>query len=143
MASTVKATIAAGPINRTISQTAQGFGDIEFWPFLLGWTNRDFKYDTRLAIYAPSGDYVKGNIANVGLGYWTFEPEINYSWLSSKIGTEVSVFTGMDFNTKNTEADYQSGNIFHIDGTLEQHLPLFGGFAGVGVNGSYYKQFTS
>ena len=59
------------------------------------------------------------------------------------MGTEVTVFTGMDFNTKNTEADYQSGDIFHIDGTLAQHLPLFGGFAGVGVNGSYYKQFTA
>jgi hypothetical protein len=143
VASTVKASIAVGPINRTISQTAQGFGDIELWPFLFGWTNGDFKYDTRLAIYAPSGNYVQGNIANVGLGYWTFEPEINFSWLSSKIGTEVSVFTGMDFNTKNTEADYQSGDIFHIDGTVAQHLPLFGGFAGVGVNGSYYKQFTA
>ena len=147
VAQTVKASgtidIQGVTINKSVSQTAQGFGDIEFWPFLLGWTNGDFKYDTRLAIYAPSGNYVQGNLANVGLGYWTFEPEINFSWLSSKIGTEVSVFTGMDFNTKNTEADYQSGDIFHIDGTLAQHLPLFGGFAGVGVNGSYYKQFTA
>ena len=143
VASTIKATGTVDNRNRSISQTAQGFGDIEVWPVLLGWTNGDFKYDTRLAVYAPSGNYVAGNLANVGLGYWTFEPEINFSWLSSKFGTEVSIFTGMDFNTKNTEADYQSGDIFHVDGTVAQHLPLFGGFAGVGVNASYLKQFTA
>jgi hypothetical protein len=147
VASTVKAdgTIDSHgvTINKSVSQTAQGFGDIEVWPFLLGWTNGDFKYDARLAIYAPSGNYVQGNLANVGLGYWTFEPEINFSWFSTKFGTEVTIFNGLDFNTKNTEADYQSGDIYHVDGTVAQHLPLFGGFAGGGVNGSYYKQFTA
>jgi hypothetical protein len=131
------------PHNKSVSQTANGFGDIEFWPFMLGWTNGDFKYDVRCAVYAPTGEYQAGQLANVGLGYWTFEPEVVFSWFSSKIGTEASLFTGMDFNTENTEANYQSGDIFHIDGTVAQHLPLFGGFAGVGVNGSYYKQVTA
>jgi len=129
-------------VARSITDTANGLGDIEFWPFWLGWTNGDFKYDARCAVYAPSGEYHKSDLANVGLGFWTFEPEVVFSWLSTKIGTEVSVFTGMDFNTKNTEADYQSGDIFHVDATVAQHLPLLGGFAGVGANGFYYKQFT-
>ena len=126
----------------TRSDKVNGIGDIEFWPLMLGWTNHDFKYDVRCGIYAPTGEYDKTRLANVGLGYWTFEPEVTFSWLSSKIGTEISVFTGMDFNTENTDADYQSGDIFHIDGTVAQHLPLFGGFAGVGANGFYYKQIT-
>ncbi len=130
-------------VNKTVSQNANGVGDIEFWPFMLGWTNGDFKYDTRLAIYAPSGEYNKGDLANVGLGYWTFEPEVTFSWLSSKIGTEVSVFAGMDFNTENTDANYQSGDIFHADATVAQHFPLFGGFGGVGANAFYYKQVTA
>lgn len=136
------------PLTASISQTASGLGDVEFWPFLLGWTNGDCKYDTRLAIYAPSGEYqtsTLGNprIANVGLGYWTFEPEINFSWLSSKFGTEFSIYNGLDFNMENTEASYQSGDIYHVDATVAQHLPLFGGFAGVGANAFYYKQFTA
>ena len=121
---------------------ANGIGDIEMIPFMLGWTNGDFKYDARCAIFAPTGEYDKNQLANVGLGYWTFSPEVTFSWLSSKIGTEVSVFAGVDFNTKNTDADYQSGDIFHIDATVAHHLPLFGGFAGVGANGFYIKQIT-
>jgi len=125
------------------SDRADGLGDIEFWPFMLGWTNGDMKYDARCAVYAPSGEYNASRLANVGLGYWTFEPELTFSWLSSKIGTEVSVFAGVDFNTKNTDADYQSGDIFHLDATVAQHLPLLGGTAGVGANGFYCKQFTA
>ena len=145
--SDVKATgtidIHGVPHSASRSDRAEGLGDIEFWPFMLGWTNGDIKYDVRCAVYAPSGEYNASQLANVGLGYWTFEPELTFSWLSSKIGTEVSVFAGMDFNTKNTAADYQSGDIFHIDATVAQHLPLMGGTAGVGVSGFYYKQFTA
>jgi hypothetical protein len=140
-----KGTIATpgGPVSASRSDYTTGLGDIEFWPFILGWKQGDFKYDVRLAVYAPSGQYESGQLANAGLGYWTFEPEVTFSWLSSKIGTEASLFTGFDFNTENTTANYQSGDIFHIDGTVAQHLPLFGGFAGVGANAFYYKQFTA
>jgi hypothetical protein len=124
------------------SDTATGLGDIEFWPLWLGWTNGDLKYDARCAVYAPSGGYSTGSLANTGLGYWTVEPMVEFSWLSSKIGTEVSAFTGLDFNSENTDANYKSGDIFHIDGTLAEHLPLFGGFVGAGASASYYKQFT-
>lgn len=127
-------------VSRTREDTASGLGDIEFWPFWLGWTNGDFKYDAHCGVYAPTGDYNKNSLASVGLGYWTFEPEVECSWLSSKLGTEVSVFTGFDINTKNTDANYLSGDIFHIDGTVAQHLPLFGGYIGVGANAFYYKQ---
>jgi len=43
--------------------------------FILGWTNSvDMKYDVRLGIYAPTGEYEKGQLANAGRNYWTFEP---------------------------------------------------------------------
>jgi hypothetical protein len=137
-------TIDAGGVSHaaTREDKANGIGDIEIIPLMLGWTNGDFKYGALCAVYAPTGEYDKSQLANAGLGYWTFNPEITFSWLSSKIGTEVSVFAGVDFNTKNTDADYQSGDLFHIDATVAQHLPLFGGFAGVGANGFYNKQIT-
>ena len=93
--------------------------------------------------WAPTGDYNKANLANQGLGYWTFEPMVAITWLSSKIGTEVSVFAAVDFNTENTEADYQSGNIFHVDTTVAQHLPLFGGIAGAGATAFWVKQISN
>jgi hypothetical protein len=136
-----------GPLggNRSgqVKETSSGSGDVELFPFLLGWTNEaDMKYDFRLGIYAPSGQYEKGSIANLGKNYWTFEPTVTFSWLSSKIGTEVSLFAGVDFNTINDATDYRTGTQFHLDGTIAQHLPFLGGFIGVGANGFYYQQIT-
>ena len=42
----------------------------------------------RLGIYAPTGEFDKTSLANPGLGYWTFEAKVTFSWSSSKIGTE-------------------------------------------------------
>jgi hypothetical protein len=130
------------PLTGTRQDATSGLGDIEIMPLMAGWTNGDFKFDGMFNIWAPSGTYEKGQLANPGMGYWTFEPMVAISWLSTKIGTEVSVYTAVDFNTENTDANYQSGDIFHVDATVAQHLPLFGGFAGVGATAFYRKQIT-
>lgn len=129
----------------TAKQTTDGIGDMTLIPFMLGWTNLlpDFKLDTRLSIFAPTGGYDQGRIANAGKNYWTFEPGVMGSWLSSTIGLEASLFAGVDFNTKNDATDYQSGASLHLDATLAEHLPLAGGFIGVGANAFYYQQISS
>jgi len=129
---------------RNVSDSANGIGDITIYPFMLGWTNLapDLKVDARLGIYAPTGEYEVGELANVGKNYWTFEPGIMASWLSSKIGTEVTLYTGVDFNLENKDMDYTSGTSLHLDLTVAQHLPLAGGFIGVGANGFYYLQIS-
>jgi hypothetical protein len=131
-------------ITSTVRDTANGIGDIMLYPFMLGWTglNGDLKYDARLGIYAPTGDYDTGKLANLGKNYWTFEPAVSLSYISSKIGLEMTAFAGMDFNTKNHKTDYWSGSQFHLDFTVAEHLPIFGGIIGVGANGFYYQQIT-
>ncbi len=131
-------------ITRTVRDTAGGIGDIMFYPFMLGWTglNKDLKCDVRLGIYAPTGDYDKGKLANLGKNYWTFEPMVSLSYISSKIGLELSAFAGMDFNTENNKTDYRTGTQFHLDLTIAEHLPLFGGIIGVGANSFYYQQIS-
>jgi hypothetical protein len=131
------------PHNVTKEESTSGLGDIQLLPVMAGWTNGDFKYDFVMNVWAPTGDYDKDNLANPGLGYWTFTPMVGVSWLSSKIGTEATIFTGVDFNTKNQDADYQSGNIFHVDGTVAQHFPLFGGFAGAGASAFWVRQISN
>jgi hypothetical protein len=127
----------------SVSDSADGLGDIEILPLMLGWTRGDIKFDVRLGIYAPTGGYEKYKLANVGKNYWTFEPAASVNYLSSKIGLELTGFAGFDFNTTNDVTDYHSGDAFHLDVTVAEHLPLFGGFIGVGANAYYYKQFTA
>ena len=113
-------------------------------PFWLNWTCGDFKWAVQLDVYAPTGEYNTGKLANVGLNYWTFEPMVSFSYISKKIGLELSTTAGFDFNTNNNATDYQSGDVFHIDATIAEHLPLFGhGIIGIGANAFYWKQFTA
>jgi hypothetical protein len=130
------------PLSGAREDKTSGLGDIELMPIMMGWTNGDFQFNANFNVWAPSGGYSTTSLANTGLGYWTFEPMVAVSWISRKIGTEVTVYSAVDFNTKNTEADYQSGDIFHVDGTVAQHLPLFGGLAGAGATAFYLKQIT-
>jgi hypothetical protein len=139
----VTAGLSGSRKNFTKRDRADGLGDMTLVPFWLSWNKGEFKWDVRLGIFAPTGEYDKKDLANVGLNYWTFEPTVSFHYLSKKIGLEVTAFAGMDFNTRNEDLDYQSGDVFHIDLTVAEHLPLFDyGFIGVGFNAFYWKQFT-
>ena len=122
--------------------TDNSFGDIELLPLMFGWKEGDLKWQGTFGIYAPTGNFAKGALANVGYNYWTFEPAAAASYLSSKYGFELTAFTGFDFNTENGTTNYQTGDQFYLDGTVAQHLPLFGGFVGAGANGFFYQQIT-
>ena len=137
-------TVVTASGTRAASESASGIADVFLYPLMVGWTalGGDLKYDVRLRIYVPLGKYEAGSLANPGRNYWTFEPMLGVSFLSSQIGLEASAFTGLDFNTKNTATDYRSGEQFHIDATLAEHLPLLSGLVGMGATAFYYQQIT-
>lgn len=134
--------LGGGTTTRRARDTTDGIGDIELFPFILGSKalDGDLKYDLRLGIYAPTGGYEQGRLANTGKNYWTFEPGVLASYVSSRFGTELSGYFGADINTENDDTDYQSGEVVHFDGTIAQHLPLGAGIAGVGATGFVYEQ---
>ncbi len=129
-------------LGRQARGTDNGFGDIELLPLMFGWIKDDLKWQGTFGIYAPTGNFTKDALANVGKNYWTFEPGAAASYLSSKYGFEMTAFTGFDFNTENGTTNYQTGDQFYLDGTVAEHLPLFGGFIGAGANGFFYQQIT-
>jgi hypothetical protein len=139
------AAVTLGPLGSTrrVHDTANGLGDIQLIPAMFVWKNEhDLKWGGLVSVYAPTGEYVRGQIANVGKNYWTVSPAAYISYVSTKFGLEATGFVGIDLNTTNEKTDYRTGKQLHFDGTIAQHLPLFGGFAGVGANGFYYKQIT-
>jgi len=136
----------AGGFSSTLSRssTTNGLGDIVLMPLMLNYNvHPDFNVNFRLGIYAPTGDYEVGRLANTGKNFWTFEPVIGLMYFGQKNGFEASAFFGADFNTENQDTDYQSGTQAHVDGTLAQQFPLFGGLAGGGLSAYYYKQVTA
>jgi hypothetical protein len=139
----VSTSISAMVAGREVSSSIDGIGDIVLMPLMLNYNvNEDFNINTRLGVYAPTGSYEVGRLANTGKNFWTFEPTIGLMYFGQKNGIEASLFSGIDFNTENSDTDYQSGVQLHVDGTVAQHFPLFDGLAGLGVNGYWYEQVS-
>lgn len=141
---TVKAQVSIAGHTANRSDSVRGLGDIEFWPLALSWSalSNDLHVDFFGGIYAPTGEFQVNRLANQGLGYWTFEPGLLISYLGQKSGFEFTTYLGYDINTENTTTHYLSGQVFHIDATVAQHLPLGKGFIGIGANAFYLQQTT-
>jgi hypothetical protein len=139
----VSASATAGLGSVALSSSTDALGDIVLMPLMLNYNvNPDFNVNFRLGVYAPTGSYQVGRLANTGKNFWTIEPVVGFMYFGQKNGIEASVFAGADFNTENQDTNYKSGTQFHLDGTLAQHFPLAGGLAGAGVSAYYYQQVT-
>lgn len=125
------------------SDKVDGLGDIVLMPLMLNYNvNPDYNINFRLGVYAPTGDYKVGRLANTGKNFWTIEPTVGFMYFGQKNGRELSVFLGADFNEENRDTNYKSGTQAHIETTLAQHFPFHGGLAGAGLTGYWYEQVT-
>jgi hypothetical protein len=133
------------PLERTVRRkdSDSGLGDILLFPFMLNYNvSPALNYNFRVGLYAPTGDYEKGQLANTGKNYWSVEPTAALVYLNPKNGREFSAFLGATFNEKNDDTDYKSGTQVHLEATVAQHFPLWDGLAGAGVTGFWYEQVT-
>ncbi len=130
-----------GPMGNTISinDSRGGLGDMYFSPFTLFWKKGNFSYQTLVGIYAPTGAFDVGRLANLGKNFWTFSPQAAFKYENQKNGLEATVYTGFNFNTKNNATDYQSGQEFFMDFTVDKRFK--NGF-GVGGTGFFFQQIT-
>ncbi len=117
--------------SRTRSDTSGGFGDMVITPFILGWNAGPHFLQTRLDIFAPTGPYKFGSLANIGMNYWTFTPTLAYTYLNPALGLDVSANLGIDFNTTNEKTNYHSGAMLHFDSAVTKSIGTSG--LGLGV----------
>ena len=99
---------------------------------MFGWKYGDLKWQTTFGIYAPTGDYTKGALANLSLHNWTFSPTVGYTQLFSEGSLEWSTTAAVDFYTKDNATDYQNGDVFRVDSLLVKRFPSGWGVGGVG-----------
>jgi hypothetical protein len=119
------------------SDNRWGIGDIIIDPFILGWHSKNWHVVTGLDIFVPVGAYNKDRLANAGRHYWTFEPVVGVTYLND-CGFEVSSKFMYDFNAKNTDTEYRSGQEFHFDYTIGYHIQNWA----LGLGGYFYYQTT-
>jgi hypothetical protein len=115
----------------------EGLGDIIVSPMILSWHGKSWHVASALDIHCPTGEYDKNRVANIGRNYWTFEPVFAATYVTDN-GYEVSAKFMYDFNTRNDDTNYRSGQEFHVDYTLGRKI----GNLSLGVGGYYYRQIT-
>jgi hypothetical protein len=120
-----------GSISRT--DEVSDFGDVLLLPAMLAWEVDFWQFNAVLPIYAPTGDYDRGRLANAGLNYWTFDPTVGVSYNHDELGFNAAVHAGVSFNTENERTDYESGTSFHLDASVQQLLPLGPGYVSAGA----------
>jgi hypothetical protein len=76
---------------------------------------------------------------NLGKNRYAIEPAFGYTYLNEENGREFSAGLGYTINFENSETDYRTGDEFHADVVLGQHLP--NGMM-VGAAGYWYEQVT-
>jgi hypothetical protein len=132
-----------GNRTKTVQDGTNGLSDIFFVPFALNWTFGDLQINPQIFIVAPTGDYQKGVLANAGKNHWMFDTLLGLSYFSHKTGTEFTMFGGFAVSTEDPATDYRNGDVFHLEATLQQFLPLSKQtLIGVGANTFYYQQVT-
>ena len=125
-----------------IENSVNGIGDMTVVPVLLGWKVDNWQYDFLLPIYAPTGSYETGRLGNTGLNYWTFDPIVGAAYSNAKTGFNAAAHLGYAINTENNDTQYKSGNVLHLDASVQQIVPLGSGFATIGAEAWYFQQVT-
>lgn len=99
---------------------------------------------TGIALKAPTGHYNSAKYYNNGSNIWVFSPNIGMTYLSppDPLGGpfEVSARAYYSFPLKNSETQWQSGQVLDIDFAVGQYItPLLE----LAIAGSWEKQTTS
>ena len=119
------------------NQSNTGLGDIVIDPIMLAYHSKNLHYAFGLDIVVPTGEYKSTDLANLGRNYWTFEPVFAATYLNND-GCEASIKLMYDFNTRNSDTDYRSGQELHADYTLAKKFNALT----AGIGGYFYKQVT-
>ncbi|MFJ3371571.1 transporter [Pseudomonas sp. NPDC086251] len=120
------------------SQRKQGLGDIIFGPALGFHHSEKLHSIFALDFIAPSGEYDRGDLANIGRNYWVVEPVVAVSYVDPN-GLNVDAKIMYDFNQRNDATDYRSGQELHVDYAVGWGL---GNGWVVGVGGYMLHQTT-
>ena len=127
---------------KRVQNSVSGFGDLTVLPVMLAWKCGDWQIDAILPIYAPTGNYEKGRLGNTGLNYWTFDPIVGAVYSNKASGFNAMLHAGYAMNTENTATNYHSGSLLHLEGVVQQFLPVGLGILNLGLEGFYFDQVT-
>jgi len=133
------ASLKAGSFQKAGSGHAGGFSDIAALPLIVNANKGNFHFTFLPAIFLPTGYYNSNELVSLGRNYYTLDLNAGFTWLDPKLGLETSFNLGYMINSSNNTTSYGTGDEFHLDYMVAQHLSERFGF---GVTGYVYQQAT-
>jgi hypothetical protein len=88
----------------------------------------------------PVGSYDSSRLANLGIGHGAADGGFGYAYFNPATGYELSAVTGLTYNFKNTDTDYQNGVDWHLDWGVSKFLSQQ---FHIGAVGFFYQQLTA
>ena len=132
-------TTPLGTRQGSINDSRGGFSDL--YPMAtIKWHDGVNNYMTYVTGDIPVGTYDATRLANFGIGHGALDGGVGYTYLDLKAGNEFSVVTGLTYNLKNTNTDYQNGVDWHLDWGLSH---FFSKQVHAGAVGYFYQQLTA
>lgn len=120
------------------SQRKRELGDITFGPGLGYHYSEKMHAAYGIDFFAPTGRFDRDDLVNIGRNYWTVQPVAAFSYVDPN-GLNIDIKTMYDFNLRNRDTDYRSGQELHAD------YAIGWGFSNgwvLGVGGYLYRQTT-
>ena len=111
-----------------------GFGDILVTPIMIGWHKGKWHYGLSLGAVLPTGRYQRGDLANIGRNYMTWEGVAALTYLDPD-GPEFSLKLIYHAPRTNNATRYRSGDEVHADFAAGWNF----GKLGVGLGGYYSR----
>jgi len=97
-----------------LPQRKTGLADITFGPGLAFHHSPNLHSVVGFDLVAPVGRYDKGDLANIGRNYWSLQPLYTVSYLDAA-GFNGDFKLTFNFNRRNKDTDYRSGNEVYLD----------------------------
>ena len=129
------------------SANNEGLFNTIITPAILSWKLPNHFYNSvGFTVYIPDGAFrtattktgqKKVSAYSYANHYWTFQPNYAISYLND--GWDVTLNTLLNFSSKDTVTDYQSGDIIYFDGTVAKKFNNLT----LGLVGDYTAQFTN
>lgn len=98
----------------SITDSRSGFSDL--YPMV---TNKWHDGVNNYMVYAtgdvPVGTYDETRLANFGIGHGAIDAGVGYTYLDLKTGREFSAVSGLTYNLRNANTNYQNGVDWHLD----------------------------
>lgn len=119
-------------------QSKTGIGDLNLAAALGYHASEKFHYVVAFEVNAPTGKYRRGDVANIGRNHWNVEPLVALTYMQPS-GWNADLKVMYDYNFRNTDTDYKSGQELHADYAVGWG---FGNGWVVGAGGYAYRQVT-